>query len=194
MSDSTQLCKKCNFIFYKPTQFLSWAKWWKPCQSFGVFSHFRMVASWIPRDGTLHLWWPVLHAGPCWDVQYSVQSSCKLAATCLFEVIRRALLGLVSAAISVPFLAWRLILRLCIPVFLTRGCASHTWAHYVTMLSFNSNFWSSVSDSAGLRWGSSICISNKFPIAAAGLDHTLRTTGLNPAVAQGTQRICFRSI
>lgn len=102
-------------------------------------------------------------------------------------------LGLVSAAISVPFLACGLILLLYIPVVLTHGHAAHTWAGYVTMLSFNSNFWSSVSDPAGLRWGSSICISNNFPVVAAGLDHASRTTGLNPAVAQGTQRICFRS-
>lgn len=103
-------------------------------------------------------------------------------------------LGLVSTAVSVPLRAWRLILLLSIPGVLTRGRASHTWARHVTMLSFNSNFWSSVSEPAGLRWGSSICMSNKFPITAAGLDHTLRTIGLNPAVAQGTQRICFRSI
>lgn len=49
-------------------------------------------------------------------------------------------LGLVSTAISVPFLAWGLILLLCIPVVLTRGRASHAWACHVTMLSFNSNF------------------------------------------------------
>lgn len=103
-------------------------------------------------------------------------------------------LGLVSTAVSVPLRAWRLILLLYIPGVLTCGRASHTWARHVTMLSFNSNFWSSVSEPAGLRWGSSICMSNKFPITAAGLDHTLRTIGLNPAVAQGTQRICFRSI
>lgn len=53
-------------------------------------------------------------------------------------------------------------------------------------LSFNNNFCLLVSDLAGLKWGSRICISNKFPFV---LDHILRATVVNQAEAQGTQRI-----